>query len=227
MSLLERISTPFCDVLMLDSWDAPARRCFAAVRARHGFRWLLGHVVLEEFGTLSSPVFLAPRALLGRIYDAGITLAHRRDHEMSVDLGWPPLCIGLERAGVDLPPEWQPQLIEAIEAGAGPLAAEPVETRAAGGDTLALARYPAADRAGTVTVIVTTAPLLPVQLARVCDLDDAGLTLALATGNRVSRQPQAQPQRIAMCPESRLQTLLAAADDLLHARPACPPAQPG
>jgi hypothetical protein len=226
MSPLERIRLPYCDVLMLDSWNASPGRYFAAIRARHGFRWLLGHVVLEEFGTLSSPVFLAPRALLGKVYDAGITLGHRRDHEMSIDLGWPPFCVGLDLPAVDLPSDWQPRLLAAIEAGAGPLTAEPIEMRAVDGDALALARYGAGDRASTVTVIVTTAPLLPAQLARVCDLDDAGLTLAVATGNRVTRQSHARPQRIAMCAESRLGVLLAAMDDLLHSgRP--PAAEPG
>jgi hypothetical protein len=226
MSPLERIRLPYCDVLMLETWNASAGRYYATIRARHGFRWLLGHVVLEEFGTLSSPVFLAPRALLGKVYDAGITLGHRRDHEMSIDLGWPPLCVGLDRPAVDLASDWQPRLLDAIEAGAGPLAAEPIETRAVAGDMLALARYGAGDRASTVTVIVTTAPLLPAQLARVCDLDDAGLTLAVATGNRVTRQSHAQPQRIAMCGESRLSVLLAAADELLHSRGAAVP-EPG
>ena len=217
MSLLERIRLPFCDVLKLERWNAPAGSYFAAFRVRHGFRWVLGHVVLAEFGTLSAPVFLAPRALLGKIYDAGITLGHRRDKEMSLDLGWPPLCIGLNAQAVELPPDWQAQLLHAIESGTGPLAAESLETRVVDGETLALASFDAADRSNRVTIIVTTAALLPVQLARLCDLDDGGLTLAIATGNRVTRQSGGRPQRITMCSQSRLDVLSAAADDLLRA----------
>ena len=222
MSLLERIRLPFCDVLKLERWNAPAGSYFAALRARHGFRWVLGHVVLEEFGTLSSPVFLAPRALLGRLYDAGITLGHRRDREMSLDLGWPPLCIGLDALSVELPPDWQRQLLDAIESGTGALAAAPRETRVVDGETLALASFDTADRSNRVTIIATTAAVLPVQLARLCDLDDSGLTLAIATGNRVTRQPGGRPQRITMCSQSRLDALGAAVDDLLRASRASP-----
>ena len=216
MSLLERIRLPFCDVLKLERWNAPAGSYFAALRTRHGFRWMLGQVVLQEFGTLSSPVFLAPRALLGKIYDAGITLGHRRDREMSLDLGWPPLCIGLDAQSVELPPDWQRQLLDAIESGTDARAAAPPETRVVG-ETLALASFDTADRSNRVTIIATTAALLPVQLARLCDLDDSGLTLAIATGNRVTRQLGGRPQRITVCSQSRLDALGAAVDDLLRA----------
>ena len=115
MSLLEPRRLPWCDVLLTERWDAPAGRWFAALRTRHGFRWLLGHVVVDEYGTLSSPIFFTPRPLLGKVYDAGISLAHRRDREMALDLGWPPLCVGVDAPAPSLPMEWQRQTLDAIE----------------------------------------------------------------------------------------------------------------
>ena len=214
MSLLEPIRLPYCDVLMTEAWNAPAGRYYAAFRARHGFRWMLGHVVLEEFGTLSSPLLFAPRAQLGQIYDAGITLAHRRGSELDIDMGWPPLCVGLDRPAADLPAQWQQQLLDAIVAGAPSAAPLPVQARAADDQQLALVRFDAAARSGGVSVLATSAPLLPAQLARLCDLDDRGLTLALATGNRVTRQSGARPQDIAVLGEARFERLAEAASEL-------------
>jgi hypothetical protein len=217
MSMLEPIRLPFCDVLMTERWDAAGGRYFAAFRARHGFRWLLGHAVLEEFGTVSSPLFFAPRALLGRIYDAGISLGHRRNHEMDIDLGWPPLCVGLDRPSGDLPADWQRQLLDAITASAPPTAAEelPVQSCAVDRDALEVVRFHGADRAANVTVIATSAPLLPQQLRRLCDLDDSGLTFAIALGNRVTRQAEARPQAITALSEARIAQFAAAASELL------------
>ena len=206
MSLLEAVRLPWCDVLMTEAWDAPRGRRFASFRARHGFRWMLGHLVLEEFGTISSPLFLTPRPLLGKIYDAGISLGHRRDREMAVDLGWPPLCIGVEGNAPELPDDWQAQLLDAITSGtsAPSTPALVVQRREAGADALEVARFPASDRAGSVCIVACSAPLLPQHLGRLCDLDDSGLTLAFATGNRVTRQADARPQAIAAVSESRL-----------------------
>jgi hypothetical protein len=206
MSLLEPVRLPFCDVIMTEAWDAPPGRWFAAFRARHGFRWMLGHVVLEEFGTISSPLFLAPRPLLGKIYDAGISLGHRRDREMAVDLGWPPLCIGVDGDARELPDGWQAQLLDAITSGRSTQStpALSVQRREAGPDALEVARFAAADRAGSVCIVACSAPLLPQHLGRLCDLDDSGLTLAFATGNRVTRQADARPQALMAVSESRL-----------------------
>jgi hypothetical protein len=217
MSLLEPIRLPYCDVLMTEAWDAPPGRWFAAFRTRHGFRWMLGHAVLEEFGTISSPVFLTPRALLGKIYDAGISLGHRRDREMSVDLGWPPLCIGVEGEAPSLPEDWQAQLLDAITSGtsAAGMSAPQMQRREAGGDALELLRLPATERAGSVCIIACSAPLLPQHLGRLCDLDDSGLTLAFATGNRVTRQERARAQALTAASESRLNGLVDALAGML------------
>jgi hypothetical protein len=215
--MLEPIRLPFCDVLMTETWNPPAGRWFAAFRARHGFRWLLGQAVLEEFGTVSSPLFFAPRALLGRIYDAGISLGHRRDHEMEIDLGWPPLCVGLDRPAPELPEDWQQQLLDAIT-GSMPAAPAPeisLQSCTVDQDALEVARFDGPARAGCVTVIATTAPLLPQQLRRLCDLDACGFTFAIATGNRVTRQADGRPQAIAVASEERFARVAKAAVDLL------------
>ena len=221
MSLLEPVRLPFCDVVMTEDWDAPPGRRFAAYRARHGFRWMLGHVVLEEFGTISSPIFLAPRALLGKIYDVGISLGHRRDREMSVDLGWPPLCIGVEGEAPELPDAWQAQILDAITSGVSTagIPSLSVQRRVAGGDALEVLRFPAAERAGSVCIVACSAPLLPQHLGRLCDLDDSGLTLAFATGNRVTRQQNATAQRVTATSESRLSALVDALAGVLASAP--------
>ncbi len=112
--MLRVVSQPGCTVVMLDRWDAPPSRYFAAYRARGPQRWILGHSVVDEFGSISSPVFLAPRSLLGKTYNAGISLGHRRDPEMGLDLGWPPLCIGIDRPAPSLPPDWETRLLTSI-----------------------------------------------------------------------------------------------------------------
>ena len=224
MSLLEPVRLPFCDVLMTEAWNAPPGRWFAAFRARHGFRWMLGHVVLEEFGTISSPIFLVARPLLGKIYDAGISLGHRRDREMSVDLGWPPLCIGVEGDAPSLPEGWQAQLLGAITSGtsAAGMSIPQVQRREAGGDALEVLRFPATERAGGVCIVACSAPLLPQHLGRLCDLDDSGLTLAFATGNRVTRQEHARPQALTAASESRLNALVDALAGMLGSARAAP-----
>jgi hypothetical protein len=221
MSLLEPVRLPFCDVVMTEDWDAPPGRRFAAFRARHGFRWMLGHVVLEEFGTISSPIFLAPRPLLGKIYDVGISLGHRRDREMSVDLGWPPLCIGVEGEAPELPDAWQAQFLDAVMSGVSTagIPSLSVQRRVAGGDALEVLRFPAAERAGSVCIVACSAPLLPQHLGRLCDLDDSGLTLAFATGNRVTRQQNATAQRVTATSESRLSALVDALAGVLASAP--------
>jgi hypothetical protein len=162
--------------------------------------------------------------LLGKIYDAGISLGHRRDHEMSVDLGWPPLCIGVEGDAPSLSEGWQAQLLDAITSGASAVgtSAPKVQRREAGGDALDVLRFAATERAGSVCIVACSAPLLPQHLGRLCDLDDSGLTLAFATGNRVTRQENARPQALTVTAESRLNALVDALAGMLASAHAAP-----
>ncbi|MGB6335620.1 MAG: hypothetical protein WBG96_08410, partial [Thermoanaerobaculia bacterium] len=83
MAVFDLISLPFCRLLMVGEWNPPPQRFFAAYQRKGDYRWLLGHAVIDEFATISSPIFLAPRSLLGKIYNAGLSLGHKRDHEMA------------------------------------------------------------------------------------------------------------------------------------------------
>ena len=116
------VTLPFCRVVMLGEWDEPPRRRFAAYRCRGLPPRVLGHAVIDEFATLSSPVFFCQRALAGKIYDAGITLAHRRDPDMAIDQGWPPLVIAESssppQTAPELPVDWQQRLLGALRAPA-------------------------------------------------------------------------------------------------------------
>jgi L-aminopeptidase/D-esterase-like protein len=111
-----------------------------------------------------------------------------------------------------VPPDWEEQLLTAIQTGPrGPKAADSqgVETRTVGRYELSQARF------GEVTVLATSAPLLPVQLARVCDLGTGALTIAFATGNRLARPDRGEPQTVPAVSEARLEEILGAARRLV------------
>ncbi|MGB5815411.1 MAG: hypothetical protein WBG93_09195 [Thermoanaerobaculia bacterium] len=208
MAVFDLISLPFCRVLVVGEWNPPAQRFFAAYQTRQNFRWLLGHAVVDEFATFSSPIFLAPQALLGKIYNAGLSLGHQRDHEMAVDLGWPPLCVGLDEPAPALPTDWEEQLLTAIQSGPrGPRDSDgqAIETRPAGRYELSWARF------GEVVVMGTSAPLLPHQLSRLCDPCAGSLVLAIATGNRLSRPDRGEAQTVQAVSEAKLDEILVAA----------------
>jgi hypothetical protein len=210
--MLRLIALPFCRVVMIEPWNAPAHRYFAAYSSRGSRGRLLGHSVLDEFATLSSPVFLAPRSLLGKIYNAGISLGHRRDPAMAIDLGWPPLCVGLEEAAAELPGDWESRLQAALETppeGAEISAgAEAVRRKKAGVHELECAQV------GEASVLVTTAPLLPKQLKRICEVSTRPLAIAAATGNRIERSTDAAPQRVTALSEADLANLLEVAREV-------------
>ncbi len=245
------VSLPFCRAVLAGGWNAPGERYFIAYRRERGFRVLLGHAVVDEFATFSSPLFFAPAPILGKIYDAGITLAHRRDPEMGIDFGWPPLCVGLDAPEPDLPEGWEETLLRAIQVApepgegdrpgsdgplrrAGPLGQPPGEgdpgsdgplrgpgplghppgqplgkPLAASGDsevrTVAVdGQRLSALRIGEARVLGTDVPLLPRQLARLCEAAPAAITLAFSTGNRVRRRPNASPNVVRCLSEARL-----------------------
>ena len=216
--MFKRIETPYCLAVMLEDWDAPTGRFFVAYRARHGYRTLLGNGVVDEFRTTSAPLFVCPTPLLGKIYDAGMALADRRDVEAPLDQGWPPLCMGLDGVEVQLPESWREELLDAL-------------TGAAQADAVAWPVQATFGKAGTyevevltcggekpddrVRIIGTTAPLLPGQLEQLADIDTSSFTVAIATGNRVTRMENAQPQPIIAVSEAVLAELAALTRSLL------------
>lgn len=212
MAVFDLISLSFCDVVKVGEWNEPPHRFFTSYRRQGDYRWLLGHAVVDEFDTISSPIFLTPRPLLGKIYNAGISLGHRRDHEMAIDFGWPPLCAGVDRPVPKLPPDWERELLSSIQDNgerADVSGGTGVETRDVGRFELSSTRL------GDVTVVAASAPLLPVQLARICDLGSGSLTIAFATGNKLARPGEGEPQRLEALSENALEELMVAAKELL------------
>jgi D-aminopeptidase len=55
-----------------------------------------GLEVAEDFGTFASPIVLCNATAVGAAYDAMITRGYRRDPELPIDDGWPPVVIGLD-----------------------------------------------------------------------------------------------------------------------------------
>ena len=162
--MFKRVETPYCLTVMMEAWNAPPGRFFLAYRARHGYRALIGNGVVDEFRTTSAPLFVCPTALLGKIYDAGMALADRRDVEAPLDLGWPPLCMGLDAVHEDVPADWREAFLDTltgdregssvtwpVKGASATVGDYEVEVLTCGGDR-------AADR---VRIVGTTAPLLP------------------------------------------------------------------
>lgn len=204
------IDFPFCRVLTIGAWNAEPGRYFLSYRTRHAFRHLLGHPVVDEYRTVSSPIFFTPCELLGKVYNVGISLGHKRDHEMALDMGWPPLCVGLDQVPPKLPDGWEAKLLSAVSGGP---ASKPASEKQLlqyrteiGNHTLE--RWKFGDQ---VVVFGTTAPLLPEQLKRLCETVDAPLVMAMATGNRIVRVKPTEAQSITVASESQLGELLNAA----------------
>lgn len=197
MPLFNLIELPFCKVICLDSWNEPAHRYFIAYHVEDDFRHVLGLPVIDEFCTFSSPIFFAPIPILGKIYNAGISLGHKRDQDMSIDLGWPPLCIGYEAPSPELPVDWEARVLAEVQrtGGAGVQRSGEVEVQRV--------------IVGQTEVIATNAPLLPEQLRRMCrTMSDAPFRIAFSTGNRLTRTEKGAPQTIRVSSEAVFASLL-------------------
>jgi len=211
MSRFELLSRNGIHVLRCESAQAPAGRYFLRYRARRDFRWLMGHAVVDEFATVSSPLFFGPRQILGRLYNLGISLGHGRDPELGIDLGWPPFCVGLD---VTAPPpalEWEAGWLAMLqtETGVAPDNGVAGVSRAtADGEGWVLDRW---DFHGQVMVLATDAPLLPEQLQRLCDADARALTVAVATGNRLQHGKTGGTGAVRALSEAGLDGILEAA----------------
>jgi D-aminopeptidase len=72
------------------------RKLFAAGFGGGRLHAFTGLAVLEDFGTLSSPIVLCNSTTVGVAYDALITLGHRRDPDLPTDEAWPPVVIGID-----------------------------------------------------------------------------------------------------------------------------------
>ena len=213
MPLLDLIAVGNCRILRWEAWNAPAGRWFFSYRTRGDYRWLMGHAVVDEFATVSGPLFFSPADQLGKIYNAGISLGHRRDPEMAVDQGWPPFCAGIKLpAGVQAT-DPEPAILAALlspPAFVAPAAPEiQLESEKLSDRTLELWRF-----GNEISCFATDAPLLPRQLRRLCDVGNASLTLALSLGNRLPRLRTGALGQAQSASEAVFTELLALADEL-------------
>ncbi len=198
---------------MLEPWNAPAGRYFISYRSLADFRSVIGLPVIDEFATFSSPIFFCPRSLLGKIYNAGLSLAHKRDPEMGIDLGWPPLVVGYDGPVAELPTQWEQQLLEAIQkAGEKGSRGE--------GDAMQIDDYEIRRlRIGESEIFVTNVPLLPKQLRRVAQISNAPFSLAFSTANRLISQKNAVPLTVQIASETlllKIISVLVLKTDILH-----------
>ncbi len=64
---------------------------------------LSGLGVVEDFGTFSSPIVLAPSPVVGQVYESLIRHSLRRDPGLSTVAGWPPVVVGIDDTAVNDP----------------------------------------------------------------------------------------------------------------------------
>ncbi len=198
------IETPYCKVLMIESWNAARGRYFISYRALNDFRSALGLPVIDEFATFSSPIFFCHTPILGKIYNAGIYLGHKSDPEMGIDLGWPPLVVGYQAPAPELKESWEQELLEEI------MKAEEQGSRGAG-EITAIEDYEMRRlQIGECEIFATDAPLLPKQLQRIAQLSYAPFSIAFSTGNRLAAQKNAQPLSVQAASEVVLAKILGA-----------------
>jgi len=206
--MIKLVELPFCSVVMLDEWNASPSRYFAAYRCRGAYRSMLGHPVVDEFATISAPIFLAPRSLLGKIYNAGISLGHKRDPEMGIDLGWPPLCLGLDEPAPELPSDWETRLLEAVQTN---------------GDAVPRLRRKDRDghevetlQIGGATIVATSAPLLPKQLSHLCEAASNSVVVTVSLGNRLERVRGGTLRTVDALSQDKLSSLYSVVEELLR-----------
>lgn len=197
MPLCDLIELPFCKILSIEAWNAPPHRYFIGYHSRGEFSHALGLSVIDEFATFSSPVFFAPAPILGKIYNAGITLGHKRGPDLDIDYGWPPLCIGTHEPAPELPPDFENQMMDAIQSGSGsPLPAQTLRDFQVQFIEI-----------GETSVLATNAPLLSGQLRRLCRLTRTPFAIAISTGNRLTRQKDGASNEVHAVSEAVLDDL--------------------
>lgn len=193
-----KIDLPYCKVFMTERWNAPAGRYFIAYQSKNHFRHVLGLPVIDEFATVSSPLFFCHSDLIGKIYNAGISLGHKRDPEMGIDLGWPPLVVGSLDSPAALPQNWEEQLLDEI------MKAEFPEEGNRESEEADLQKI----RIGNCELFATNLPLLPKQLRRICQISNAPFSIALSTGNRVHSQENTASVKVKCASEAVLADIL-------------------
>ncbi len=204
MPIFNIIDLPYCKVIQIDPWNAPAHRYFIAYRTEGAFRQAIGLSVIDEFATFSSPIFICPHGILGKIYNAGLSLGHMRDPEMGIDLGWPPLCIGTPGSDPVLPEGWERDLLQKSKSGGEEISSKGDEERFVDGFQIQKTQI------ANVDVYATNAPLLPKQLKRICQLSSNPVSVAFSIGNKLTPQINATPVSVEALSEVVLNKFLGA-----------------
>ena len=211
-TLFRMLDLPWCQTLMLESWNAVPGRFFVAYRATGTFNALLGQGVVDEFRTISAPLFLAPADTIGGIYDTGMKLADARDVEAPIDQGWPPLTIGIDVRSPDRPDDWQDRLLDALKTeqsiGKPPWSNEFSSART--GNYLVESARCEVDGDIAASILVTDAPMLPLQLNRLAAASDSPITIAVSVGNRLPRVSDGEMHQIDVVSEAQLDAIISA-----------------
>jgi hypothetical protein len=199
---------------MTDVWNTPPHRYYISYTSRGNFRHVLGLPVIDEFATFSSPIFFAPQPILGKIYNAGISLGHLRDPEMGIETGWPPLCITTFKESHSLPEAWEQILLTKLQSmdEATVRADDPRSGKFTQVEEFAVQLI----QLDSTCVIATNAPMLPKQLKKISQLSNYPFSVAFATGNRLSTartellKVEALSERVIHYLESAIRELLVA-----------------
>jgi hypothetical protein len=199
LPLFDLVELPFCKVVCIGKWNESAHRYYLAYRTLGTFRHTIGLPVTDEFATFSSPIFFCAPALLGKIYNTGISLGHQRGPDMDLDSGWPPVCVGTSGLSAELPDQWESQLLETIKKAGEQGSMGDGEKEFEVQRTLV----------GECEVFATNAPLLTKQLRRICQLSSQPISLAFSTGNRIIRTQKGQPISVKMASEEVLSRIIA------------------
>jgi len=211
-TLFRMIDLPWCQALMLENWNAAPGRFFVGYRTSGNFSALLGQGVVDEFRTISGPLLLAPADSIGGVYDAGMKLADARDVEAPIDQGWPPLTIGIDTRTPARPDDWQEQLLSALKTeqsiGRPPWSNEFSSARA--NSYLVESTRCVNDGDIAANILVTDAPMLPIQLERLADVGNADVSVAVSVGNRLPRVSGAEMHQIDAVSEAQLDAIIRA-----------------
>jgi len=160
------------------------RKVWGAYRSEGRVGEVSGLHVLRDFGVLSSPILLCPHAWFGSLYDSLIEDSFRRDPELSIDAGWPPLVFGLPAQPAQAlaePPA--PASVRSLLDGAGARFATGGGSQPAGIGS-ASKRTPAGHLVGVlavcigevqIAILATDAPLSPLSLGRLAEQALRGL----------------------------------------------------
>jgi len=154
---------------------------------------------------------------MGGIYDSGMRLADERDSEAPIDQGWPPFTIGIAVEAPDRPGDWQSQLLSAIQRkeSTGPAPWDSQLGMISAGDYKVSALHSSVNDREAASILVTDAPMLPQQLARIAEVGRSDINVAISTGNRLPRVENGELHQVEAISERRLGDIIRAVTQVL------------